>query len=411
LNFAGGFSFRLIFFYGTTKTIGFSKIQCLYYYTMRVQMKNTDTIWIVAVGLLIILVAVLHYSTPTHLHQLHELYRAFFYLPIILAAFRFQLKGGIISSVAIIIIYFPHVVFQWGGDFLHNFSRFLEMTMYLFIGTIAGYLALREKREREKYQKAAIELQDSYQQLKEKSEKIAEIEDQLRTSERLAVMGELAASLAHEVRNPLGSIWGVVEILKEDCKKTGETSEFLDVLVKEVKRLNQVVENYSNFTRKPELYYKTSNLHDVVQSVVYLLNHKARKHEVQLYVDFPDEPIFITADEGQIQQILINLILNSISAISSSGSVTVKAEHVEIDNRKAIALSVIDNGRGIPEKIRVSIFKPFFTTKNDGTGLGLSIVKRIVEQNKWKIEVKSTSSKGTIVTIHFPLEKENAPTI
>ncbi|MBL7093866.1 sensor histidine kinase [candidate division KSB1 bacterium] len=378
---------------------------------MKNQKKNTDNIWIFSIGLLIILVAVLHYSTPTHLHQLHELFRAFFYLPIILAAFRFQLKGGIISSTAIIIIYFPHVVFQWGGDFLHNFSRFLEMIMYLFIGTVAGYLALREKREREKYQRVASELQESYQQLKAKSDKIVEIEDQLRTSERLAVMGELAASLAHEVRNPLGSIWGVVEILKEDNKKTGENSEFLDVLVKEVKRLNQVVENYSNFARKPELYFKSCNLQEVVQSVVYLLNHKAQKQNVQLNVDFPNKPIFVTADEGQIQQTLINLILNSISAITGSGSVIVKGDHIELGKKKTVTLSVIDNGQGIAKDVVGKIFNPFFTTKKDGTGLGLSIVKRIVEQNKWKIEINSTSSKGTVVTVYFSLEKNNGQRI
>ncbi|MBC8180702.1 sensor histidine kinase [candidate division KSB1 bacterium] len=378
---------------------------------MKNQKKNTDNIWIFSIGLLIILVAVLHYSTPTHLHQLHELFRAFFYLPIILAAFRFQLKGGIISSTAIIIIYFPHVVFQWGGDFLHNFSRFLEMIMYLFIGTVAGYLALREKREREKYQRVASELQESYQQLKAKSDKIVEIEDQLRTSERLAVMGELAASLAHEVRNPLGSIWGVVEILKEDNKKTGENSEFLDVLVKEVKRLNQVVENYSNFARKPELYFKSCNLQEVVQSVVYLLNHKAQKQNVQLNVDFPNKPIFVTADEGQIQQTLINLILNSISAITGSGSVIVKGDYIELGKKKTVTLSVIDSGQGIARNVVGKIFNPFFTTKKDGTGLGLSIVKRIVEQNKWKIEINSTSSKGTVVTVYFSLEKNNGQRI
>jgi len=366
---------------------------------------------ITLIGLLIILVAVLHYSTPTHLHQLHELYRVFFYLPIILAAFRFQLQGGIISSVAIIIIYFPHVVFQWGGDLLHNFSRFLEMIMYLFIGTVAGYLALREKRERERYQKVAIELQKSYQQLKAHSEKIAEIEDQLRTSERLSVMGELAASLAHEVRNPLGSIWGVVEIIKDDCKKGGKDSEFLDVLVKEVKRLNQVVENYLNFARNPKLNYKSCKLQDVVQSVIYLLDYKARRQNVQLNINFPEQSLFITADEGQIQQILINLILNSIAAILESGSVTVKAKHVEFENKKAIALTVVDTGQGIAEANVEKIFNPFFTTKKDGTGLGLSIVKRIVEQNKWKIEIKSTSSTGTAVTVYFPLEKKNAQAI
>jgi signal transduction histidine kinase len=378
---------------------------------MKERDKQNEKIWIYLVGVLVVAVAVLHYSTPVHLHHMHELYRAFFYLPIIVAAFRFQLKGAITTSVAIIIVYYPHVAFQWRGDFLYNFSRFLEMIMYLFVGAIAGYLASREKKERENYLQTAHELKKSYKQLKEQSEKIAEIEDQLRTSERLSVLGELAASLAHEVRNPLGSIWGVVEILKEDKKKAGENSEFLDVLVKEVQRLNQVVENYSNFARKPELFYKTINLQDVVQSVVYLISYKARKHNVKLNVEFPEKPIFISANEGQIQQVIINLILNSISAIIDSGSITLKAEHAELNNNKTVALSVIDNGKGMAVKTIGKIFKPFFTTKKDGTGLGLSIIKRIVDQNKWKIEINSIPSMGTTVIIHFPLEKNNASKI
>ena len=374
---------------------------------MKMKTKTTDKIWIVTIALLIVVVAVLHYSTPTHLHKLHELYRAFFYLPIILAAFRFQLRGGIFSSSAIILIYFPHVVFQWGGDFFQNFSRFLEMFMYLVIGTVAGHLALREKRESEKYQRAAIELEKSYLQLKEQSEKIAEIEDQLRTSERLSVMGELAASLAHEVRNPLASIWGVVEILSEEKNKTDEKSEFLDVLMREVKRLDRVVENYSNFTRKPKLFYQACNLEKIVQSVVHLMSYRVNKQGASMHIDFPDEVVVLKANEGQIQQILINLILNSLSAISENGSITIKGRKTVFKNKDAISLDICDDGSGIPQETIDKVFKPFFTTKTEGTGLGLNIVKRIVDQNKWKIEIDSIPSKGTTVSIIFPVESNH----
>jgi len=371
--------------------------------------QNSDRNWIVLISFLIILVAVLHYSTPTNLHHLHELYRAFFYIPIVLAAFRFQLKGGSYAALAVIVIYLPHVVFQWGGDFLFNFSRFLEMVMYLIVGTVAGYLAERERNERNKYQQAANELDQSYKQLKFQSEKIAEIEEQLRASERLSVLGELAASLAHEVRNPLGSIWGVVEILKDDCKKEGKESEFADILVQEVKRLNQVVENYLNLAQKPKLYRKDCNLREVVQSVVYLLNYKARKQGIQLISEFPADTILIKADESQLQQILINLMLNSMAAMPDKGTITINAELAEPD--QAVRLSIIDTGQGISHEIQEKIFKPFYTTRETGTGLGLSIVKRIVEQNKWDIQLHSEPGKGTTITIIFPMEVTNARSI
>ena len=366
---------------------------------------HSDLMWMIITGSIIALVAVFHYSTPTKLHRLHELYRAFFYVPIVLAAFRFQFKGGIYASVAVIVIYFPHVVFQWGGSFLQNFSRFLEMVMYLIIGAVSGYLAERERSERNKYQQTALELDRSYQQLKSQSEKISDMEEQLRTSERLSVLGELAASLAHEVRNPLGSIWGVVEILKDDCNKEGKESEFADILVDEVKRLNQVVENYLNLAQKPKLYRKTCDLREVVQAVIYLLNYKARKKGIQLISDFRSQSITVKANESQLQQILLNLMLNSIAAIPDKGTVTIKTKRDESNG--AVRLSVTDTGQGIPPELQQQVFKPFFTTREQGTGLGLSIVKRIVEQNKWDIEFQSEPGRGTTMSIIFPSEVAN----
>ncbi len=349
---------------------------------------NSNKSWLALISFLIVLVAILHYSTPTKLHHLHELYRAFFYIPIILAAFRYQFKGGLSTAIVVIVVYLPHVVFQWGGDFLFNFSRFLEMIMYIVVGMVAGHLAVRERNERNKYQQVAAELEQSYKKLTSQSEKLAEIEEQLRASERLSVLGELAASLAHEVRNPLGSIWGVVEILKDECKERGKDTEFTDVLIQEVKRLNQVVENYLNLARQPKPFIKTCNLKEIVGSVIYLLNYKARKQNIQLSVDFPTNSIGIRADESQLQQILINLILNSMAAIEDNGTVTVKAETlskiemtVQPDEKQWVRLSVIDTGHGIDPATKEKIFNPFFTTRERGTGLGLNIVKRIADQN------------------------------
>ena len=372
---------------------------------------HTGITWGILIGVLIVVVAILHYTTPVHLRHLHELYRAFFYLPIILAAFRFQLKGGLTSSISVIILYLPHVVFQWGGDFLSNFSRFLEMAMYLLIGWVAGILAQRELKERQKYQNAAAELEQSYRQLKIQSEKLSEIEEQLRVSERLSILGELSASLAHEVRNPLGSIWGAVEILQDKLKKQGEDSEFTELLLQEVKRLNQVVENYLSLARKTPLMLQSCNLQEVVQSVIHLLTVKARKQGINLQRKFPKQPIFIEADENQLRQILINLILNAMAAIAASGTITIKAEltpdRLSPDNKRppeTVHLSIIDTGPGMEPQIIQQIFKPFFTTRQDGTGLGLNIVKRIVEQNKWKIQVDSKPGHGTTMTIILPLE-------
>ncbi len=382
--------------------------------TIILPQKSHNTIFIALISVLILLVAFLHYSTSVHLQYLHEFYRAFFYVPIILAAFRYQFKGGVITAIIIILIYFPHIVFQWGGDFLSNFSRFLEMFMYLVIGAVTGILAQREHNEQQRFQTTAEKLELSYEQLKTQSEKLAEIEEQLRHSERLSLLGELSASLAHEVRNPLGSIWGIVEILQEKCKNIDDNSKFLDILSKEVKRLNEVVENFLSLAKKARLSLKTCNLLEIVQSVVLLLRNKIKKSKIDIQIDFPDLPILVKADEIQLRQIFINLILNSITAIQNSGSIIIKAEledgaFINENNGKIrfVRLSIIDSGKGIEKNTMEQIFKPFYTTKKEGTGLGLNIVKRIADQNKWKIHLQSELDVGTTFTIIFPLESKN----
>ncbi|MFZ5515880.1 MAG: ATP-binding protein [Candidatus Zhuqueibacterota bacterium] len=375
------------------------------------QESSRNTTWILFIGALIIAIATLHYAIPTRMPHLHELLRAFFYLPIILAAYRFRLKGGLSAAAVVIALYFPHVVFQWGGDFLSNFSRFLAMVMFLVVGSVAGTLSRREWEERRKYRETVRELEHSYRQLKSQSEKLTEIEDQLRTAERLSVLGELTASLAHEVRNPLGSIWGVVEILKSDCFKEGKSSEFMDILINEVKRLNQVVENYLNFARKPQVTKQSCNLAFVSRSVVYLLNYKAQRQGISFALDFPASPMELVTDENQLRQILINLLLNSIYAMPDGGEITIRGEYLPSNQAEEfhwIRLTIRDTGQGMTQETLSDIFKPFFTTKPTGTGLGLKIVKRIIDQNKWKMDVKSSPSQGTDFTITIPPEKKDA---
>jgi signal transduction histidine kinase len=289
------------------------------------------------------------------------------------------------------------------------------MAMYLIIGGVAGRLAERESNERKKFQHATWELEQSYEKLKYQSENIAELDEQLRNSERLSILGELAASLAHEVRNPLGSIWGVVEILKDECEKQGTNSDFLTILIDEVKRLNQVVENYLSLAKQPLLTRSQCNLRDIIQSVIYLLSYKARKQGIMLHSDLPETELFIYANESQLQQILINLLLNSMAAITDDGTVAVKVGFLPVDDSSmdseecaSLYLSVIDTGRGIQPEDKEKIFKPFYSTREDGTGLGLSIVKRIADQNKWKIEVDSAPGRGTTITIIFPPEQMDA---
>ncbi|MEE4311118.1 MAG: ATP-binding protein [candidate division KSB1 bacterium] len=370
---------------------------------------SSEKKWVIAISAMIIVIAIMHYITPVQLHHLHELYRVFFYLPIIFAAFIFQLRGGLISALIVIIIYMPHVVFQWGGAFLHNLGRFLEMIMYLAVGLVAGIISDREKRERLRYQRAATELEDSYAALKTQSEKLSGMEEQLRTSERLSLLGELSASLAHEVRNPLGSIWGAVEILQEKLRGNPEHTEFLSILVKEVKRLNKVVENYLSLGRQPNIDIQRLDLKDVINSILFLFQLRTVQKNIELKTDLPERNILVRGDENQLRQILTNLLLNAIAAIGESGSITLRLEEMDngMHHKAAVKLSVSDSGSGISKEELNNIFTPFYTTRKAGTGLGLSIVKRIADQYKWKLEISSTPGTGTTISLIMPKEEIN----
>lgn len=158
----------------------------------------------------------LHYETPLNVPALHDIYQRLYYLPIILAAFWFGLRGGLLSALFVSIVYTPHIVFQWGDHLTMEMEKYLELVLYNVVGGVTGFLSEREQERRLELQQTAHGLEESNRMLKNQAERIIEFEEQLRTAERLSTIGEMSAVLAHEIRNPLGSIRGTAEILKDD---------------------------------------------------------------------------------------------------------------------------------------------------------------------------------------------------
>lgn len=356
---------------------------------------------------LIVIITILHYSTDSNSDYFHEIYKLLYYIPIILAAFHFGIHGGLIASLSISILYLLHVIFQWRGTDFELIHRLLEIVVFNTIAYIVGRLAEGERKQRKKYEKNALELAESYTKLKQQSEVLSEVEAQLRHSERLSVMGELAASLAHEVRNPLGSIRGAVEILQDDYPREKENYRFLQILTKEVARLNQVIENFLDLARRKSSQISEISLQEGVDSVVQILSAKARKEGVRIDSRLPQEPLHIKGDENKLHQILLNLLLNAIAASDGGGHVTIDY-HIERNDSGLDILNLIvsDTGSGIPESEIEKIFKPFYTTKEQGTGLGLPITKRIIEEYNWNLRVESKVGEGTRITIGIPLHEE-----
>jgi len=226
---------------------------------------------------------------------------------------------------------------------------------------------------------------------------VKELEKRLRTSEKMALMGQLAAGLAHEIRNPLSAISGVIEVLSDEVKPTEDNTHLLNVVTQEVQRLNLLVEDFLLFARpiqKPEV---SVDISQVIDKTVELFSSATHRNGLQLVVNTEKE-LYVQVDPYRLKQVIWNLLLNAIQAMPNGGKIVVEAHLEEGD----VVIKVLDEGCGINEGVIPRIFEPFFTTKGGGTGLGLAIVKRVVEGHDGRINVISSEDKGTAFIITLP---------
>ena len=367
-------------------------------------MKKLETsIRLFAILAAIVGISLLHYLTPLSKPVLHDIYQRLYYLPIILAAFWFGLKGGIGTAMIVSILYAPHIIFQWGGHPAMEMEKYLEILLYNLVGGVTGFLSAQEKHRREQLEKTAAGLEESYRTLQQQSELIIRIEEQLRSAERLSVLGELAAVLAHEIRNPLGSIRGTAEILKDDYQPGDKKFEFLEILLKESDRLNRVVEDFLRLSRPQPLSMKPCNIGEELRSVVMLVMAEARDKGISLELK-ADKALEIMGDRDKLHQAFLNIILNGIQSTASGDTLTIEAQWVMDLKQEHTEIQIVfwDTGSGIPENLQPKIFAPFFTTKRDGTGLGLAITKKIIEAHQGRIEVAANSPRGAVFIVSIP---------
>jgi two-component system, NtrC family, sensor histidine kinase HydH len=353
---------------------------------------------IALLGLSILGISLLHYLTPLHLHYLHDIFQRFYYLPIILAALWFGFRGGVACALAVSMAYAPHILFQWGGGLALEMEKYLEIVMYNVVGGVTGLLAQRGRERSLELQRTAEGLEESYKKLQAQSERIIAIEEQLRRSERLSTLGEMAAVLAHEIRNPLGSIRGTAEILRDDYRPGDPKHEFIEIQIKETERLNHVVEDFLRMARPQAAEMRRCSLREELETIVTLTASEARQRGIHLEFTSPDDEQPITGDSEKLRQAFLNIVLNALQATPAGGNVTISA--ARRDDTCEIRFS--DTGPGIPADVQERIFEPFFTTKPDGTGLGLAVTRKIVEAHGGTLTVESEVGKGTTVAIRLP---------
>ena len=349
---------------------------------------------------LLILVTALHYLTTTQMVAAHDVYRRLYYVPIVLGGVWFALRGGIATAILASILYVPHVLFHWQHHPTIALEQYLEIILYNGIGCLTGFLVERERQQKLRYQKAAETLEISYAKLREQADQIIEIEEQLRRADRLSALGELSAGMAHEIRNPLGAIRGTAEILRDEVAPGDPKIEFADILIREVDRLNRVLEDFLRFARPAPVEYGRFFINKVIGDVLDLTQQQALRNRVEVRTELYED-VEIPGQSEQIKQALLNLVLNALQAMPEGGQLTVSTQRCANE----MQIAVVDNGPGIAPGDRERIFNPFVTTRESGTGLGLAITERIIHGHEGHIEVVSTPGQGACFRVCLPLLK------
>lgn len=367
-------------------------------------MKPSPAIRICLLALFIVGISLLHYLTPLHLHYLHDIFQRFYYLPIILAALWFGFRGGLVCSLVVSVAYAPHILFQWGGELVVEIEKYLEIVLYNIVGGVTGLLVQRERERSAELQKTAEGLEASYRTLQQQSERIIAIEEQLRRAEKLSTLGEMAAVLAHEIRNPLGSIRGTAEILRDDYKPGDPKYEFIEIQIKETERLNRVVEDFLRMARPQPGEMKRCRVRDELETIATLVANDVRERALRLVLESPAADAVVQADGEKLRQAFLNIVINALQATPAGGSVIISTDIVETDGTEQCQIRFHDSGAGIESEALVHVFEPFFTTKPDGTGLGLAITKKIIEGHGGTLTVESAVGQGTTVVVGLPLQ-------
>jgi len=375
------------------------------------------THWVRALGLsvAILLVTIGHLLTPVDRQVQHDILVRLYYIPIALGGLWYGLWGGLGTAGLITLVYLPHVISVDHGGM--TIGYLLEIPVFLAVGVLIGLMVDRQEHYRRGLEVQAETLARSHRELQEQTRLLLEKEAQLRRADRLSALGQLSAGLAHEIRNPLGSIKGAVEILRDDYPAGHPKAEFFGILLKEVDRLNDVLTNFLTFARPVTPHLAPVDVRATLTALEGLVSGQARRRRVQIFTSFHSGPSRVMADETLLKQAFLNIMLNSLEAMPEGGDLAISTRLAWANPRspqdaasppegRPEWLEVVfdDTGPGIPEEHLGRIFDPFFTTKKDGTGLGLAITHRIIENHLGTIRVTSQRGKGTTFVASLPLE-------
>ena len=346
-------------------------------------------------------IGLLHILTPGDLLFYHDTYRRLSYFPIAVGAILFGIKGGVTLAILTSLAFIPHIVLFMGDGTEAYLSELTEILLYLAVAVVIGFIASKERRLREEYERLSLKLKRSYARLHSETELLIDVEAQLKASQKLSILGQISASLAHEIKNPLGSIKGTAEILLDDFPENHPKHEFVKILVQEVNRLNTSVDDVLQFSRQPGSFEQEKDLEplpEVIQRVYKLTKNRRGKKKLVFNLTDLDLCRDCLVDGDRYSQVFINMVLNAIDAVNQNGRIEIACQQ----ESSWTVVSVSDDGPGVADADLKKVFEPFYTGKETGTGLGLSISKKIVEGYGGKMDIEKSKWGGACFRVWVP---------
>jgi signal transduction histidine kinase len=283
------------------------------------------------------------------------------------------------TAAAISILLIPYIsgAAEDAGDLAVEIG---EIIFYFAIAILIGVLVEREFRARKKQQEAQL---------------------QVERSQKLSLAGQIAAGVAHEVKNPLTTIKGAADILTDDATSRAERDEFKNILQNEIRRIDTTVSDFLRFARPRETRFEELNLTGLLETGLRQIENQARQRGLSMTTRLQQD-VLVSGDTEKLHQMTLNLVLNAIQASKNGDEIEVTLSKQEGSARVEIS----DSGEGINDADVKRVFEPFFTTRTTGTGLGLAVVKAIVEAHGGEISFASKKDHGSTVTVTLPLSPE-----
>ncbi|MEN8155443.1 MAG: ATP-binding protein [Bacteroidota bacterium] len=298
--------------------------------------------------------------------------------------------------VAVILSFVLFIHYRFVHKSLREFNNTISTVNQ---GDLETRISIPETKELGRLGKNFNSMLDTFQKTQNELQEFHKKE--MRSNYKMATIGEMSARLAHEIRNPLTGIANAIEIIVNETDDK-QNIPILEEIQRQVKRVNDAISDILKYSRKKELSLELDDINEVVRKLVFFLENQVDHKEISFKLELQEEIPRFMFDKQQMEDVLLNLGLNSIQAIPRSGSITFATSFDPAEKR--IHIFVTDTGKGINKEDLPSIFHPFFTTRNEGTGLGLAIVKDVIDKHKGEIWVENGNEGGCTFTISLPAE-------